>query len=398
MNPYRELAARPTPLLAAIEMRLSRISRVASTLACVSWALLISASAQVITITSPTEGSHVSLPVWLRAHASSCNGSANMTGIGYSVDNSPFITWGKNTTDIDTTEYRLASQPSGLQHTIWFKAWSDKGACNPVPVDVTVSGSSPTTMAANLDQVQNDPNWKPQPCPTWNSTASATNWFWQWDPGTTKCTLGTSNTYIAPSGSPSLDGTSRIFYVDWKSQAPGNSPGERYSELFGTNTTATSFVYDTYIYMTDPQNIQNLELDTNQAYDGSNVLIYGLQCARTSQTTGSWQYTINNGTPAQPQDKWIPTSLACDQLLQQPNTWHHVQLAVHRDSSGYAHYDSITLDGNTTLITWSGPSTFELGWPAGTLLLNFQIDGVPTIVGGEATATLYVDGMTMIYW
>ena len=376
-------------------MRLSRILHIAPTLACVVCALVISASAQ-ITITSPTTGSTVSMPVWLRAHASSCNGSANMTGIGYSINNSPFITWGTNLTDIDTTDYRFASQPSpGAQYTIQFKAWSDKGACQAVPVVVNVSGPV-TTTKTNVDQNPNDQGWNPLACPNTNSTANATNWFWQWDSGTARCTYSDSSTYIAPSGSPSIDGTSRLFYVDWTSWAPNTSPGERSSELFGNDAAATHFVYDTYIYLNDPTHIQNLEMDTNQVYNSSgDVLIYGLQCAHSS---GSWEYTINKGTKALPQDTWVPSTLACDPWKWTPKSWHHVQLVVHRVNEN-AYYDSITWDGKTTSLTSSGPSAFGLKWlPEGNLLLNFQIDGVPTAVGNGANATLYIDGMTMIYW
>ena len=77
------------------------------------------------------------------------------------------------------------------------------------------------------------------------------------------------------------------------------------------------------------------------------------------------------------------------------NAWHHVQIAVHRDGSGNAYYDSVTFDGATKTVGESGFSSFPLNWnPNGDLLLNFQLDGL----GSSGSITAYVDGLTQIWW
>lgn len=65
------------------------------------------------------------------------------------------------------------------------------------------------------------------------------------------------------------------------------------------NESKTHFIYDTYIYVTDPENIQNLEMDTNQVWNTNGAyVIYGLQCAGPPYSV--WQYTTYQG--------WISSS------------------------------------------------------------------------------------------
>ena len=93
-----------------------RSALTATTLACVVCALVISVSAQ-ITVTSPTNGSTVPMPVWVRAHNAGCNGNSP-NAFGYSIGNSPFITWGITDLDIDSTDYRMNSPGT---YTVHFK-------------------------------------------------------------------------------------------------------------------------------------------------------------------------------------------------------------------------------------------------------------------------------------
>jgi len=78
----------------------------------------------------------------------------------------------------------------------------------------------------------------------------------------------------------------------------------RGSISYGADEAATHLVYDTYIYITDPASVQNVELDNNQVWDSSNdVLIYGFQCAND----GYWQYTTNDSG----KDTWNNSSATC---------------------------------------------------------------------------------------
>jgi hypothetical protein len=387
----------------------TRIAITATALICVVCALGISASAQ-ITVTSPVNNSTLtSLPAQMTASVSQCNGSSNITLFGYSIDSSPFLTRSPNnglSTQISNTEFRLKATASGTQHTIRFKAWSSAGECTENDVVVTVSGFT-TNEADNVDDVANAASWNPNPCPdAQKSTSGLVGWFWVYDTGTKPCTCpvdtskyaactGTGTSTYTQSGT-TIDGEARLFYVDWKGETSGAEPGERFSEVYGSTSTATHFVYDLYIYFTDPHNIQNLEMDMNQTDSSGNLYIYGVQCA-----LNQWQYTTDSGGA-----HWNPTGMDCSGFFDSSNSanvWHHVQIAAHRvgtGATGKVYYDSATLDGKTETLNLSGVDSYFVKsppWTANVLLLNFQVDGIYN-GGSEATATMYVDGMTMMWY
>jgi len=348
----------------------------ASTLALVTLMLLNSALAQ-ITITSPTNGNSVPSPVWLRAHTT-CNGSP--TAFGYSIDNSVFLTGGVTSSDIDNTDYRLTPGT----HTVHFKAWSNSVLCTmDSTITVTTTGATPSIAGANLDQAVNDDNVG-GPIP---------GWLWEHDAGTNGQTAQAASYKVA---SPSFDGTSRLFYFTFSA-----SGGERYHLCFkgitsaynrcsGTpNPSSHHFVYDTYLYIVHPENLQNVELDMNQATDASLVYIFGTQCSFISKT---WEFTTNVGG----QTHWTPSGIACNPRTWMPNVWHHAQIVYHRDDAGNVTYDSVTFDGTTNYfptIAANVQSAFPLGWSAGDLLLNMQFDG-----NGTGSIQAYADGLTILSW
>jgi hypothetical protein len=360
-----------------------------------------------ITVTSPTNNSTLtSVPVQLTASVTECAGSSDITLFEYSINSSPFQAPSPNngtSTKINTTDYRLSAQPSpGVAYIIRFKAWSTAGACTENDVNITVIGAATTTVA-NIDDVANSNGWSPNACPaTQKSTYGLVGWFWDWDAGTAECTCPStisglctgsdSTTYTVTTSGLTIDGESRLYYVnEHPYDTTGGTPGERFSETFGNSTTATHFVYDTYIYIVDPTNIENVEMDNNQADTNGDLWIFGLQCSFTDNV---WEYTINNAGA----DEWVKSSVACSAPWT-ADKWHHVQLAEHRDdtSGGSVYYDSITFDGTTSPLNLKEDSYFTDTWTAGTLLLNLQLDGIYN-GGSETTITAYEDGFTEIYW
>ena len=65
--------------------------------------------------------------------------------------------------------------------------------------------------------------------------------------------------------------------------------GMRWHLAFAKDTTATHFVYDSYIYLTDPSQVANIELDMNQVMANGKTVIFGTQCSGYSKT---WEYTV----------------------------------------------------------------------------------------------------------
>jgi hypothetical protein len=208
----------------------------------------------------------------------------------------------------------------------------------------------------------------------------ADNWEWNHDPGTPGSSTGST---LYPVTSPSLDNAARGFFVTYSDKG-----GEIYHLSFAKDTTVSNFVYDTYIYLTNPSQIQNIEMDMNQVMSDGRTVILATQCAGGS---GTFEYTTvsNGGT------HWHPSNIPCNPKTWTANTWHHVQIASHRDDSGNVTYDWVNLDGTAmNFNNATGPSAESLGWEIGDLLLNFQLDGV----GNSGTITAYLDELTIDRW
>jgi hypothetical protein len=186
--------------------------------------------------------------------------------------------------------------------------------------------------------------------------------------------------------SPSLSGKAREFDFSFQ-----NSAGERYWSVFGADTSATNFTYDTSVYIASPSSdIANLEFDMNQVMANGQTVIFGVQCDGYCST---WDYTTNAGTPSYPIDQWIHSTAPCNPQKWATNTWHHLQISYSRDSVGNVTYKTVTLDGVQQKINETVPSAFALGWSQ-VLLTNFQIDGM----GGYGSATVYLDKLAISRW
>jgi hypothetical protein len=78
------------------------------------------------------------------------------------------------------------------------------------------------------------------------------------------------------------------------------------------------------------------------------------------------------------------------------NTWHHIQIASHRDNSGNATYDWVGVDGQyTDFQNATGADALSLGWAIGDLLINFQIDGFSKTSGSNK---IYTDKLIVYRW
>jgi hypothetical protein len=186
---------------------------------------------------------------------------------------------------------------------------------------------------------------------------------------------------------PALSGTARQFKTSYT-----NGGSERFYTTFGADAQATHFVYDGYVYIASPSNdVANIEMDTNQVIANGDTVIFGFQCDGYSKT---WDYTANQGTPTSPNDVWVHSSATCNPQSWSANAWHHVQISYSHDNSGNVTYESVSLDGAQQTINATVNSAFALGWGAGALLTNFQIDGM----GTSGTTTVYLDNLKIYRW
>jgi hypothetical protein len=208
---------------------------------------------------------------------------------------------------------------------------------------------------------------------------SASNWTFTHDSGTAGSATGSTH---YPVSSPSLDGKAREYSVSYSDKA-----GERYSLTFNHNTEVTHFVYDTYVYFEEPSEVANIELDMNQVMSNGKTVIFAFQC---SGNAGAWEYsTISGNSP-----HWHSTGISCNPKNWAAKTWHHVQIASHRNSSGDVTYDWVNLDGTYHQVNKEGNGAIDLHWAAGDLNLNFQLDGATS----RGTMQVYADNLTIHYW
>jgi hypothetical protein len=187
---------------------------------------------------------------------------------------------------------------------------------------------------------------------------------------------------VYPATTPSGD-DAREFYMTYSSRG-----GERWHISFAKDATATHFVYDTYVYFTDPSQVANVELDMNQVLADGRTVIFGTQCSSYSQT---WEYTIVSGGT-----HWKSSNIACNPKNWTANTWHHVQIASHRDNGGVVTYDWVNFDStHSDFKDATGVSAEALGWAKGDLLINFQLDGAAKDSGA---ITAYAHKLTVYRW
>jgi hypothetical protein len=316
------------------------------------------------TISSPGNGASVTSPFTLSADASTCS-SQSVSSMGYSLDSS------SDTTIVHSTSIDAQVSASSGSHVVHVKSWGNKGAVCVSDVTVTVSGSVSATGALDV----------PSGADVVSNLEALTSWQATHDTGTNG-TSGGSTTLVT---SPSHSGTSRKFQTSFS-----NNGGERYWVSFGDDVNATNFVYDAWVYIGGSSaHLANIEMDMNQVIPNGDTVIYGFQC---DGWNGTWDYTENAGTPSKPVDKWVYSSQPCNPRSWSVNTWHHVQVAYSRNSSGAVTYKSVALDGNEQTINKTVNSAFASGWSP-TLLTNLQIDGY-----GSGSATVYLDEVKVSRW
>ena len=240
--------------------------------------------------------------------------------------------------------------------------------------DVWVNVSS-TTSAATGDAVA------PSYAASVSNIETLGNWMAEHDAGTG----GWSSGSMSLVSWPSYSGSSRKFYT-----AFSNYGGERYHVTFSDDVNSTNFLYDTWVYIVDSaQSIGNLEFDLNQVMPNGQTMIFGFQCDGYS---GTWDFTKNAGSATSPRDTWVHSGAKCNPRSWAVNRWHHVQISYSRNSSGWATYKSVWLDGAEQGINATVYDAFALGWGP-VLLANYQVDGI-----GSGSVTTFLDDFRVYRW
>lgn len=284
--------------------------------------------------------------------------------MGYSLDNST------NTTIVNAASVSAEVAASIGSHTLHVKSWGNSGAVCVTDVPIAVveaTAASAPSSAINVYGIQKQ------------------NYYWR---GMQDAATGSgiASGSMSIVSSPTMSGVTRKFTMNFR-----NAAGMRWWTSFGADTGAHNFLYDVRVYLdSTSSDIANIEMDMNQVIANGQTIIYGFQCDGYSNT---WDYTTNAGSPSNPVDQWLHTSIPCNPRNWAKNVWHHIQVAYSRDNYGNVTYHYVTFDGVQKNINETVPSAFALGWSS-VLLTNFQIDGL----GGYGNVNAYVDKMTVSRW
>jgi hypothetical protein len=332
------------------------------------------AFASDITVGSPVSGVKISSPALIRAHNVGCDGVPPKS-FGYSIDSSTGIVMGETAYDIDVTAQAI---PAGT-HTVHFKSWTARGECPTVNTTFTVAAKTEPVSAAEAEVSASAPSI-PSSAISSGDLDSSSKWTEAHDGGTPGSSKGST---VYPASTPLYD-DARKFYMTYSDQA-----GERWSNTFVHDTVSTHFVLDVYIYLPNPSEVKNIEMDINQVTSNGETIILSTQC---SGEIGQWEYGDSVGS----HDHWKSTGLKCNPAEWKANTWHHVQIGEHRDTNGFVTHDYVILDGaynafkNATL-----ESAHFLDWGKGDINTQFQIEGSSTKSG---TVTAYIHKLTIYRW
>lgn len=262
--------------------------------------------------------------------------------------------------------------PAGLNHTV-VQEWDACGGTTKTPVDVTVVKSGST-----LSNLQASGGWKSsgQIAPYYNDCVPNC-------PGVTwSMTQGISSPSLSGNASQvDLGGTTPYSDVLFFNQLIGDYSSQGLPDLKRQLVpTLHDFTYDADFNIPNGKNTQAMEFDINWFMRGVGIT-WGTEC----RIAGGNEWDVWDNVNA----KWIPTGVACNPSL---TGWNHVTVNAQRGPNNEVIYQSITLNGKTSLINQTyAPFQVPTNWYGVTV--NYQMDGDQH----QTAITSYLDNLTLTY-
>lgn len=338
-----------------------------------------SSSQSQITVSSPANNSTVGSPAHFTAAASTSCAQGVASIAVYAVPN--HLSYQVNSGQLDT-EITLA--PGNYSATL--QESDNCGGTTTATVNFTVSsGSSAPAPGASppappsLSNLQASGGWTgygelPPSFQICNScTPSGPEVTWSMGQGVSSPSLSGKATQF------SIGGTTAYSDVLWNNHLIGELSSQGMPD---TNLvpSLSNFVYDVYFYGTDLEASQSLEFDINQFFGGMGF-IWGHECR--IQGGHVWAVWDNvNST-------WVVTGIPCNP---QSGSWNHLTIQVQRTSDNRLHYQSITLNGQTSTVDRYFAPGSASGWNG--ITINYQMDGNST----QQPYSVWLDQLTFQYW
>ena len=145
------------------------------------------------------------------------------------------------------------------------------------------------------------------------------------------------------------------------------------------NKSLHNFTYDVYFYLNDVSVSQALEFDINQFVNGKSF-IWGHEC----RIAGGHEWDIWDNQAA----KWHATGVSCKP---QSNAWNHLVIQVQRTSDDHLLFQSITLNGKTSVLNYKEQPT-STGWSG--ITINYQQD----LNIHRDPYSVWLDKVNFVYW
>ena len=323
-----------------------------------------------VSVTAPQTNSTVSSTVQYVASASSaCPSGVAAMGI-YTAPGA--LAYKVQGAQLNT----LLTLSPGVYHTV-VEEWDNCGAAAVAPVTITVGGSSTSGVFTNLHQQSGWTGYALLPtsyaiCSSCVPSGPQTTW------------VMTQNV-----ASPSMSGNSarmdiggQTVYSDvlWNNHLIGDFSSQGLPDYNHTIVpNLHNFTYDVYFYVQDPGISQALEFDINQ-FVGGNSYIWGHECRIAGGN--EWDIWDNPG------QTWHPTGVPCNPL---PNAWNHLVLQAQRTSDNHLLFQSITLNGVTSVLNYYEDPT-PTTWYG--ITVNYQQDGNYA----QSPYSIWLDNLNFSYW
>jgi hypothetical protein len=265
----------------------------------------------------------------------------------------------------------------GVYHTV-VEEWDKCGGAAVAPVTITVGGGGSTSgVFSSLQQQSGWTGYGLLP-PQYNICNSC-------EPSGPQATWSMTQNVSSPSlsgKSSQMDIGGQTVYSDilWNNHLIGNFSSQGMPDNDQTIVPSLhNFTYDVYFYVDDAGVSQALEFDINQ-FVGGESYIWGHECRIAGGN--EWDIWDNPG------QKWHPTGVACNPLS---NAWNHLVLQVQRTSGNQLLFQSITLNGVTSVLNYSESPT-PTTWYGVTI--NYQQDGNYK----QTPYSVWLDNLNFSYW
>ena len=327
---------------------------------------VVGPSGDQVTVTAPQENAIVSPTVrYVASATSSCAKGVAAMGIYTAPGVLAYTTQGAQLNTL------LTLNPGVYQTVV--EEWDNCGETAVSPITITVGGG----VFTSLQEQQGWAGYALEPpqyniCNTCQPSGPQTAW---------SMTQNISSPSLSGHSSQ-MDIGGQTVYSDvlWNNHLIGDGSSQGMPDPDHTIVpNLYNFTYDVYFYAQDPSVSQALEFDINQFVNGSSF-IWGHECRIAGGN--EWDIWDNPG------EQWHPTGIACNPLA---NAWNHLVLQVQRTSDNQLLFQSITLNGVTSVLNYYEDPT-PTTWYGVTV--NYQQDGNYE----QAPYSIWLDKLNFAYW